>query len=578
MTFEQSDVSASSTFNATAESVRPIIADCDQDIVLLDFDGTMTNRDSFLAFLWLLWLQDRSLFKALKAVWFFVAAFVGVIGKQQAKEHLISLFALNLTQAQIELRCASLIAGLIQDSDGMQPAHTHRDDSSLAPSPTQLPSRAREENFVVSFISRLIQPTIRRYFRELIRAALSEHKRVIIVSASPDIYLAPVASALGVELICSRLEFNSEGRFTGHFLGANCNGLQKVAAVQEYLAKTSLSYDPAPAPKNSKAHIEVYGNSSNDWPMLELASSNADAHYNDFVPASPARQLRLILQMLRVPQYIKNLFVFIPIFFAGQIFELDVLLQALSCFVAFCCISSFIYILNDWQDRESDRNHPYKRFRPLAYGAVSSHTALISACLLLLLSVGISASLTWQTCGLVCSYLLLNLAYVYYLKNIALFDLCCVALGFNLRVFAGASACGISVSAWLVLMVFLLSMFLVAGKRWDDLGRSQLQHHNIRRSLYGYNKDFALSTLTFLSAINTVCYILYTMDTAVMERLHSHYVYITALWVVLGNLRYLQNIFVFKQGFSPTKILLHDRALALCLVGWLLSMGVILYV
>lgn len=125
MTFEQSDVSASSTFNATAESVRPIIADCDQDIVLLDFDGTMTNRDSFLAFLWLLWLQDRSLFKALKAVWFFVAAFVGVIGKQQAKEHLISLFALNLTQAQIELRCASLIAGLIQDSDGMQPAHTH---------------------------------------------------------------------------------------------------------------------------------------------------------------------------------------------------------------------------------------------------------------------------------------------------------------------------------------------------------------------------------------------------------------------------------------------------------------------
>ena len=457
--------------------------------------------------------------------------------------------------------------------------HTHRDDSFLVPpSPTHPLPRAREENFVISFISRLIQPKIRRYFRELIRAAQAEHKRVIIVSASPDVYLSPVATALGVELICTRLEFNSEGHFTGHFLGANCNGLQKVAAVQEYLATNSLSSNPAPAPNNSKAHIEVYGNSSDDWPMLELASSNADAHYNDFVPASPARQLRLILQMLRVPQYIKNLFVFIPIFFAGQLFELDVLLQALSCFVAFCCISSFIYVLNDWQDRESDRSHPYKRFRPLAYGAVSSRTALISACLLLLLSVGISTALNWQTCGVVCFYLLLNLAYVYYFKNIALFDLCCVALGFNLRVFAGASACGISVSAWLVLMVFLLSMFLVAGKRWDDLGRSQLQHHNIRRSLYGYNKDFALSTLTFLSAINTVCYILYTMDTTVMERLHSHYVYITAFWVVLGNLRYLQNIFVFKQGFSPTKILLHDRALALCLVGWLLSMGVILYV
>ena len=414
-----------------------------------------------------------------------------------------------------------------------------------------------------------------------------------MVSASVDAYLAPVAAALGVELVCSRLEY-VDGKFTGHFAGSNCNGEQKVSALYEHFPELASASETG-------LRFEVYGNSSADYAMLELASANKDAHFNDFVPFTPAVRLKNLLRLLRIQQYLKNFFVFIPIFFAGRIFDLESLGRAAACFVVFCCIASFIYVLNDLQDIESDRQHPYKRFRPLAYGTMLPKVAVAVAVLLVLCGGLISYALSPLCALLALAYVLLNLAYVYYIKSIALFDICCVAIGFNLRVFAGAVACDIPISAWLVLMVFLLSMFLVTGKRWDDLSRTKAPKPTpatvtapapaststeadtaepkvqLRRSLYGYNKDFALSTLTFLSAINTVCYILYTMDASVLARLNSPYLYMTALWVVLGNLRYLQNIFVFKQGFSPTKVLLHDRGLAFCLVGWLISMMAIIY-
>ena len=99
----------------------------------------------------------------------------------------------------------------------------------------------------------------------------------------------------------------------------------------------------------------------------------------------------------------------------------------------------------------------------------------------------------------------------------------------------------------------------------------------LRRALYGYSRDFALSTLTFLSAVNTICYVQYSMDSGSMARLDSPYLFLTSLWVILGNLRYLQNIFVLGQGYSPTKILLKDRALFCCLLLWALHLTAIIY-
>lgn len=118
-------------------------------------------------------------------------------------------------------------------------------------------------------------------------------------------------------------------------------------------------------------------------------------------------------------------------------------------------------------------------------------------------------------------------------------------------------------------MVFLLSMFLATGKRWDDLSRNITNSkRSVRVSLYGYNREFALSTLTFLSAVNTICYIQYTMDFGAIERIGSNFLFLTSIWVILGNLRYLQVIFVSGKGYSPTKVLLGDRIVLSCVLLW----------
>lgn len=309
---------------------------------------------------------------------------------------------------------------------------------------------------------------------------------MIIVSASIDLYLQHLADKFGCELVCTRAQFALDG-YQKHFASPNCVKEEKVKGITALLGDLQ-AYD-----------VQAYGNSADDFAMLSLVKNHEHAHSNDFGERSWRTLVKRYLKLMRVHQYVKNCFVFIPLFFAGKFFEPDLLGQCFLCFVVFCLVSSFIYILNDIRDIKEDRNHALKRFRPIASGQVAIPEAVtLAAGLLLGMSILALSCLPVYACGMVLLYLVLHLSYVYIFKYVALIDIVCVALGFNLRVFAGGFACGLTISTWLALLVFLLSMFLVMGKRWDDLARyEQNPYLKIRPAMYSYNKEFSLSSLTF---------------------------------------------------------------------------------
>lgn len=286
------------------------------------------------------------------------------------------------------------------------------------------------------------------------------------------------------------------------------------------------------------------------------------------------------IHLLRIPQYAKNGFVFLPLFFSGQLFHATAFIQCGYAFLAFCMASSVVYILNDIRDVEEDRRHPAKRKRPIASGAVSPRQGCQVA-VALLICCGLTARLT-GSCGVflaIGGYLGLNLFYVYFGKQKAILDVVCIATGFVLRTIAGSLSISQDFSQWLILMVFLLCMFLGTGKRWDDLCliESGEVTGSIRTSINGYSKDFVLSVMTFLSTTNTICYIIYTMSPEVQNYYHSSYLYFTTFWVILGNLQYLQLAFVNQKSMSPTKIMFHNRGIQICVVCWFTHLAILLY-
>lgn len=236
-------------------------------------------------------------------------------------------------------------------------------------------------------------------------------------------------------------------------------------------------------------------------------------------------------------------------------------------------------MLNDLKDRDEDRNHPTKKYRPLARGAVQPSQAVVCSAICMTGSLILSGFLGSACLLCVIAYLLLNLFYVFIGKQKALLDIVCIAIGYVLRVLAGMFVINAGMSHWLVLMVFLLSMFLAIGKRWDDLSKVEQKKitGSTRPSLMGYSKNFVIASLTFLSAISTVCYILYSMDLVVNNRLNTDWLFLTSFWVIIGNLRYLQLLMVRDRGLSPTKILLHDTGIQLCIIFWGIHLFILIY-
>ena len=277
-----------------------------------------------------------------------------------------------------------------------------------------------------------------------------------------------------------------------------------------------------------------------------------------------------IIKLVRVHQYIKNLFIFMPLFFSFSFANITNNINTLIAFILFSIIASSIYIINDFMDIEEDKKHPTKCNRPLASGKISKKIAVIL--FLSLSSVALLSAFIFnmQLFLVLFAYFILNIMYSLKLKHISILDIFIVATGFVLRLFAGAAVTGIELSMWIIIITFLLAIFLALAKRRDDVLLS-LKGKEIRKNIDGYNLEFVNASMVLMSGVVIVSYILYTVSTEVINRIHTPYLYLTSFFVILGVLRYMQIAFVEENSGSPTKIILKDRFLQITIILWMFS-------
>jgi decaprenyl-phosphate phosphoribosyltransferase len=283
------------------------------------------------------------------------------------------------------------------------------------------------------------------------------------------------------------------------------------------------------------------------------------------------------LKLLRPKDWAKNMFLFIPLFFGGEISDVGKLLRVFYGFIAFCCIASSIYIINDYRDREEDRKHPVKCKRPLASGEVTPASALVICGILLLAGFALAWWVRDKFLFVLSIYFAINLAYSLGLKNISILDIMILAAGFVLRIKGGSVIAFVPLSEWIIIMVFLLAVFMAIGKRRDDVLLKLSSGTDMRKSIKGYNLDLLNALLALVSAVIIVSYLMYTMSPEVQTRLGTYRLYYTCVFVMAGLMRYLQIIYVGADSGSPTKILYRDRFIQITLLLWGCSFIAILY-
>lgn len=283
------------------------------------------------------------------------------------------------------------------------------------------------------------------------------------------------------------------------------------------------------------------------------------------------------LKLLRPSHWVKNVFLFIPLFFAGEIFNTEKLLDLVIAFFAFSFIASSIYILNDYRDIAADQQHPVKCKRPLASGAISKPAALVLFLLCILAGYGLAFVLRQKFVFVLSTYFVLNIFYCLGLKNISILDIIILSMGFVLRVKSGGIAANLAISEWLIIMIFLLALFMAIAKRRDDILIKLDSGKDMRKAAKGYNLDFLNVMLALVSAVIIVSYLMYAISPETQLRFKTYRLYYTTLFVIGGLLRYLQITYVENNTGSPTKLLYKDRFIQLTILLWVLSFYVIIY-
>jgi len=288
--------------------------------------------------------------------------------------------------------------------------------------------------------------------------------------------------------------------------------------------------------------------------------------------------MKAIVRLLRIKQWVKNLFLFVPTFFAGNLFHADHLVRLLAGAAAFSLVASGIYIINDYKDRHVDRLHPRKKLRPIASGEVSEGAAKFLMVLLPAAGLAWASFIELNFFYLLSAYVVLNLGYSMGLKNVAILDLFIVAFGFLLRIYSGGVIVDVPITDWLAVMILLLALFLVTAKRRDDLIiRTETGNEVVRKASRSYNLEFINSCLTLLSAVIIVAYIMYTVSNEVVERFQSSHLFMTTIFVIAGIMRYLQITFVEQDSGNPTSILYKDKFILVTIFGWIVSFYIIIY-
>jgi decaprenyl-phosphate phosphoribosyltransferase len=279
----------------------------------------------------------------------------------------------------------------------------------------------------------------------------------------------------------------------------------------------------------------------------------------------PRRLPRAVVAAVRPKQWVKNLLVFAAPAASGAIKDEEILVRASVAFVAFCLVSSAMYLVNDIVDRESDARHPTKRLRPIASGTVSTRTAAVAASVLLVAGGVAAATLGWRFSAAVGAYVVLTASYSLWLKPVAVLDIGMVALGFVARAVAGGLATGVSASQWFLILTSFLSLFIVAGKRYADVVLDEPAAAS--RGPIAYTPGYLRFVWTMSAAVAVAAYCLWAFSSPAAVTTPG-WAQISAIPFVLAILRYA---LVLESGSAgaPEEILLTDRPLQVLALAWL---------
>jgi 4-hydroxybenzoate polyprenyltransferase len=283
-----------------------------------------------------------------------------------------------------------------------------------------------------------------------------------------------------------------------------------------------------------------------------------------------------LIKTMRPKQWVKNVFIFAPLTFDVKLFNLYYLAKTMAGFVLLCLISGAVYIVNDLADIEQDRQHPEKCKRPLPSGQLSTRVALAAAVVMPLLGLPLGFLLDPIFGGLLTGYLLIQLAYSFWLKNIVIVDVMLVASGFILRVAAGVPLVKAErFSPWLYICMMLLALLIGFGKRRHELVLLKENANMHRQSLQDYNLPLLDHIISIVTASTLLAYALYTFSAPNLPP--NHTMMLTLPFVLYGIFRYLYLIHVKGMGGAPEEIALSDRPLQATVVLWGLSVIIVMY-
>lgn len=280
---------------------------------------------------------------------------------------------------------------------------------------------------------------------------------------------------------------------------------------------------------------------------------------------------------MRPYQWTKNLLLFAALLFAGELGHLSQVLISMGAFAAFCLAASATYIFNDLLDIESDREHPKKRHRPLASGALSIPAAWVLLAVLFGGSLVLAGLIRLEFLAALTAYIVLTLAYTLKLKHVMIIDVMAIAMGFVIRAVAGALALDVPFSNWLVVCTLFLAMLLGLSKRRHEITLLEGGAQSHRQVLQHYTVHYLDQLILVMAAGTLLTYTLYTCSPEVIGRLGSDKLYVTLPFVVYGLFRYLHLIHHKTGGGDPSSTLLSDRPLGITVVLWAVSCGLIIY-
>ncbi|MCK4573280.1 MAG: decaprenyl-phosphate phosphoribosyltransferase [candidate division Zixibacteria bacterium] len=288
--------------------------------------------------------------------------------------------------------------------------------------------------------------------------------------------------------------------------------------------------------------------------------------------------LKLFAGLIRPGQWIKNTVVLAALVFAGEITSVASVETALAAMVVFCLLSSAVYVFNDLIDREQDQQHPLKKMRPIASGRVSPTVAVVL--MLILLAVALAGAYLIGPLFLLVSaaFIVLNLTYTIWLKNIVIVDVMSIGISFVLRALAGAVAIDVPASTWMLINTLFLALFLAFGKRRHELLLLEDSATAHRKILGRYSPYLLDQLIAVVTPSVVVMYMLYSFSTEVSTKLGTDMLFLTIPFVIYGVFRYLYLIHKEECGGSPTKVLISDMPILITVVLWILTVIMVLYV